>query len=82
MAHSVTCRQPAYDAVFTCIRALPTGDAQQNAVIWRAVTAALDAANVPDCETAGHPSSDHHNDTGPNVAYRTFSHADPAPTTP
>jgi hypothetical protein len=67
------CRESAYDAVFTYIRSLDSGDVQRNGVIWGAVKAALAAAHVPDCETAGHPSSDHHNDTGPNVAYRDFS---------
>ncbi|MFI7890927.1 hypothetical protein ACIFUY_06640 [Streptomyces sp. CACIS-1.16CA] len=36
-------RQPAYDAVYQIIRSLPPGDANRNAIIWRAVTAALDA---------------------------------------
>jgi hypothetical protein len=75
--HSTTCRQPAYDAVFTLIRSLPTADSARNAVIWRAVTAALDATNVPDCQGAGHDSLSHSDDTGPNVEYRDFSRGTP-----
>lgn len=45
-------RQPAYDAVFAYIRQqprdfLPTTVVGRNAMIWRAVHAALDAADVP-----------------------------------
>lgn len=44
-------RQPVYDAVYAVIRRYPpdarTDIAVQNARVWRAVTAALDAAGVP-----------------------------------
>lgn len=43
-------RQPAYDAVFSIIRALPQerlGQVERNAAIWRCVHAALDAMGVP-----------------------------------
>lgn len=45
-------RQPAYDAVFAYIRQqphgfLPTTVVDRNAMIWRAVHAALDAMGVP-----------------------------------
>ncbi|MFC8332787.1 hypothetical protein [Streptomyces olivaceus] len=44
-------RQAAYDAVYALIRQLgdyvPPDRVYRNAVMWRAVTAALDAANIP-----------------------------------
>ncbi|AIV35569.1 hypothetical protein [Streptomyces sp. CCM_MD2014] len=44
-------RQAAYEAVYALIRQLgaylPPDPAHRNAVMWRAVTAALDAANIP-----------------------------------
>lgn len=46
-------RQPAYDAVYEYIRALggylPPDPVHRNAVIWRAVNAALDATPVGRC---------------------------------
>ncbi len=39
-------RQPAFDAVFDVIRRIPS-TVQENARVWRAVEAALDAMNVP-----------------------------------
>lgn len=77
MSRPTTCRQPAYDAVFTLIRSLPDGDIARNGVIWQAVTSALDAANVPDCRTAGHDSGSHIDETGPNTEYRNFSRGIP-----
>jgi hypothetical protein len=45
-------RQPAYEAVFTYIRALgqylPPDPAHRNAIIWSAVHAALNAVEPPD----------------------------------
>lgn len=52
-------RQPAYDAVFDIIRTSPAraadpyGGAAENARVWRAVEAALDAMGCP----AGEPPS-------------------------
>ncbi|MFI5895700.1 hypothetical protein ACIA5D_36955 [Actinoplanes sp. NPDC051513] len=43
MTHS---RQPAYDAVFAVIRREPS-NVFENARVWRAVEAALNAMNVP-----------------------------------
>jgi hypothetical protein len=77
VSRSVTCRQPAYDAVFTFIRSLPSSDIARNGVIWQAVTSALDAANVPDCQAAGHDSGSHIDETGPNTEYRNFSRGVP-----
>ncbi|MYV77755.1 hypothetical protein GT352_28055 [Streptomyces sp. SID1046] len=45
-------RQPAYDAVFAYIRRLPNrdhADVVRNAMIWRAVSAALDAMGAGMC---------------------------------
>lgn len=48
---SVLTRQPAYDAVYAYIRELdsymPADVVHRNALMWRAVTAALDALGVP-----------------------------------
>lgn len=49
-------RQPAYDAVFDVIRNTPPiaphpdSQAAENARVWRAVTAALDAMGIADAE--------------------------------
>jgi hypothetical protein len=62
-------RQPAYDAVYAVIRQYPTrtvGDydsAAENARVWRAVEAALDAMGVP---TGDRPADA---ETGPSVGW-------------
>jgi hypothetical protein len=48
-------RQPAWDAVFAYIRtlprdALPASVVERNAIIWRALNAALTAIGYPDAE--------------------------------
>ncbi|MFE2563053.1 hypothetical protein [Streptomyces mirabilis] len=56
-------RQPAYDAVYEYIRALgdylPTDRLHRNAVIWRAVHAALDATPVGRCVSSHCVEGDH-----------------------
>lgn len=56
-------RQPAYDAVYENIRSLgeylPPDTAHRNAVIWRAVQAALDATPVGRCMSAHCVEGDH-----------------------
>lgn len=48
-----SCRQPAYEAVYAILRRTPPGSADsyggaaENARVWRAVEAALDAMGVP-----------------------------------
>jgi hypothetical protein len=58
-------RQPAYDAVYAYIRELgdymPPTTTHRNAVIWRGVHAALDAARVPQIQPPAH-------NAGPSVA--------------
>jgi hypothetical protein len=58
-------RQDAYDAVYARIRELgdymPPDRVHRNAIIWRAVQAALDAANVPPLQPPVH-------NAGPSVA--------------
>lgn len=53
-------RQPAWDAVFAYIRTLPrdappASVVERNAVIWRAVNAALTAIGYPDAAREAHP---------------------------
>jgi len=58
-------RQAAFDAVYECIRStnrIPGNPAYRNAMIWRAVQAALDAAGVPN------PPDPTAHDTGPSLA--------------
>ncbi|MEU0354988.1 hypothetical protein [Streptomyces cyaneofuscatus] len=56
-------RQPAYDAVYENIRSLggylPPDAAHRNAVIWRAVQAALDATPVGRCMSSHCVEGDH-----------------------
>lgn len=56
-------RQPAYDAVYEYIRALggylPPDPVHRNAVIWRAVHAALDATPVGRCVSSHCVEGDH-----------------------
>lgn len=56
-------RQPAYDAVYEYIRALgpylPPDPAHRNAIIWRAVHAALDATPVGRCASSHCVEGDH-----------------------
>jgi hypothetical protein len=56
-------RQPAYDAAYDYIRALgdylPPDPAHRNAVIWRAVHAALGATPVGRCESSHCVEGDH-----------------------
>ncbi|MFJ6487128.1 hypothetical protein [Streptomyces californicus] len=56
-------RQPAYDAVFENIRNLgeylPPDIAHRNAIIWRAVQAALDATPVGRCMSSHCVEGDH-----------------------
>ncbi|MEV7491448.1 ParB N-terminal domain-containing protein [Streptomyces anulatus] len=58
-AQLVDRKQPAYDAVFAYIRSqpsgfLPTTVVERNAIIWRAVNAALDAAPPAPADRAAH----------------------------
>jgi hypothetical protein len=61
-------RQPAYDAVYEYIRALgeylPPGPVHRNAIIWRAVHAALEAAPVGRCVSSHCVEGDHIIDLG------------------
>ncbi|MFD4210563.1 hypothetical protein ACFWRG_31810, partial [Micromonospora tulbaghiae] len=56
-------RQPAYDAVYENIRSLgeylPPDTAHRNAIIWRAVQAALDATPVGRCMSSHCVEGDH-----------------------
>lgn len=56
-------RQPAYDAVYESIRSLgeylPPDAAHRNAIIWRAVQAALDATPVGRCMSSHCVEGDH-----------------------
>lgn len=56
-------RQPAYDAVYEYIRGLgpylPPDPAHRNAIIWRAVQAALDATPVGRCVSSHCVEGDH-----------------------
>ncbi|AMW11634.1 hypothetical protein A4E84_20330 [Streptomyces qaidamensis] len=56
-------RQPAYDAVYEYIRGLgdylPPDRVHRNAVIWRAVQGALDAAHVGRCVSSHCVEGDH-----------------------
>lgn len=56
-------RQPAYDAVYETIRNLsgylPPDTAHRNAIIWRAVSAALDATPVGRCMSSHCIEGDH-----------------------
>lgn len=56
-------RQPAYDAVYAYIRGLgtylPPDPVHRNAVIWRAVNAALDATPVGRCISSHCVEGDH-----------------------
>ncbi|MFD6656933.1 hypothetical protein ACFWEB_17535 [Streptomyces parvus] len=61
-------RQPAYDAVYESIRSLgeylPPDAAHRNAIIWRAVQAALDATPVGRCMSSHCVEGDHSIDFG------------------
>ncbi|MBH0242441.1 hypothetical protein I3W98_05985 [Streptomyces cavourensis] len=61
-------RQPAYDAVYENIRSLgeylPPNTAHRNAIIWRAVQAALDATPVGRCMSSHCVEGDHIIDLG------------------
>lgn len=61
-------RQPAYDAVYENIRSLggylPPDTAHRNAIIWRAVQAALDATPVGRCVSSHCVEGDHIIDLG------------------
>ena len=61
-------RQPAYDAVYAYLRALgdylPPDPVHRNAVIWRAVHAALDATPVGRCVSSHCAEGDHNLDLG------------------
>lgn len=62
-------RQPAFDAVFTHIRALgaymPPSPVHRNAMIWRAVNSALDATPVGRCVSSHCVEGNHVIDLGP-----------------
>ncbi|WP_406145086.1 hypothetical protein [Streptomyces anulatus] len=61
-------RQPAYDAVYETIRSLgdylPPDTVHRNAIIWRAVHAALDATPVGRCMSSHCVEGDHFIDLG------------------
>ncbi|MFE0651373.1 hypothetical protein ACFVZH_22570 [Streptomyces sp. NPDC059534] len=68
-AQATNPRQPAYDAVYAYIRSLgnhlPPYPVERNAMIWRAVNAALDAMSVGRCVSSHCVEGDHVIDLGP-----------------